>query len=149
MSTNPDFLQYRSHFWVAVSSYILEKEVESTTYIPLGENNHETMFKSPPIGVSFSTNLSENRVDKMISLGLVRENVGRTSFYRGTIERKDIAYLLDLGAEIDTFVPYGLSNLGGYIAFWTLVRLLDSAFAAIPFPAFSRKNAPETKYLGT
>jgi len=149
MATNPDFLQYRTHFWVAVVSYILDKKVPMATYIPLGQNDHKTMYKSPPIGVSFSTNLSENRVDKMISLGFVRKNVGRTSFYRGTVDRKDIPYLLELRAEIDTFVPYGLSNLSGYIAFWTLVRLLDSAFAAVPYPAFSRKNTPEPKYAGT
>lgn len=98
-------------------------------YIDITQAPFNILLSPPPIGVSFSNQLSPDASETMNNLGFSREVSGRLTYYRGTIRPEDLKSLPN-GAKFNTFTPTGLTNIHGLLAWRMSNRLLFAAIAS-------------------
>lgn len=136
------------HIGTVGLSRVLRKDLDLESYNSLSRLEVPSSFMPfyPTVGVTFANNLSAAATELCERLGLTREIVNKKTFYRGTVDGPGAAQLLAHGAEVDPYLPYGVTTVGGLFAYITLRKILYVISSA--FPQRSDKKHMELIFSG-
>lgn len=70
---------------------------------------------------------------------LPREQINRRTFYKGVLIQAQAVQTPTEGGDPDTYLPYGITNVGGLITFYTLKKLAIAGLKTFP-PSLESKD---------
>lgn len=134
--TNRSYVFFKEYFHVHVAAAIKEQTivcpVGSQPFLTIANEPKGSIFPLPPVGIAMPGMANETTIARMSSLGFIKESVGRAPFFRGSVTDESIVPISNMHPNIDTAVPFGVTNLRGWLAYRLTERLLFGAFKAIP-----------------
>jgi hypothetical protein len=136
ITTNLKYAQFVQFFYVhtvaAIKEDVVKAKVGTDPYLSISRILKSPLFPTPPVGLAMPGMNAETVVTRMSGLGFIKESVGRAPFYRGTVTDENVAVISSLRVNIDTNVPYGVTNLRGWLSYRLCEKILAAAFKAFP-----------------
>lgn len=136
ITTNLKYAQFLQYFYV----HCVAAMKDETMVVPVGENPFVTIegvlksacFPTPPVGLAMPGMSAEAVVTRMSGLGFIKESVGRAPFFRGTVTDENAPIIAGLRVNVDTNVPYGVTNLRGWLTYRLCEKIITASYKAFP-----------------
>lgn len=133
---------FQSQFHLFALARAAAGEYKEASFAILDRDYQEApdFLPTPPMtGVTFENNMSEVALRIAAQLNLSREQVNKRTFYKGVLTQAQAVQLLTEGGDPDTYLPYGITNVGGLITFYTLKKLAIAGLKTFP-PSLESKD---------